>query len=389
MTATTTSRFEVARYRPDRDTEPQLAGVRRPAAQGVDGPRRAQPRQGRGRHHLSFRWSCRMGICGSCGMNVNGEPKLTCATFLSDYAPGPDPGRAAGQLPGGPRPRRRHQRLHGEAAAGQAVDHPRRGAVRRSTASTSRRPRSSTPTSSSACASTACSATPPARSTASNPTFIGPAAIALAERYDLDSRDHGARERLDVLIEHEGVWGCTFVGECTRVCPKHVDPAGAIQRYKLKAAQESVKAFLLPRGCADDAPPMSTEADEDLRYHRRVPVLWWVGSGRYFVFVMRELSSIFVAGSCSTCCCSSAPSAAARRRTTTSSTGRASPWWSCSTWSRSPSSSCTRSPGSALTPKAMVLDLGGRRGAAGGDHRRAVRRPGRSSPPSSFWLVTR
>jgi fumarate reductase iron-sulfur subunit len=38
---------------------------------------------------LSYRWSCRMGICGSCGMTVNGEPKLTCATFLSDYAPGP------------------------------------------------------------------------------------------------------------------------------------------------------------------------------------------------------------------------------------------------------------------------------------------------------------
>ena len=38
---------------------------------------------------LSFRWSCRMGICGSCGMMVNGEPKLTCATFLTDYAPGP------------------------------------------------------------------------------------------------------------------------------------------------------------------------------------------------------------------------------------------------------------------------------------------------------------
>jgi fumarate reductase iron-sulfur subunit len=81
-----------------------------------------------------------------------------------------------------------------------------------------------------------------------DPDFIGPAAIALAERYDLDSRDRGARERLDVLIEHEGVWGCTFVGECTRVCPKHVDPARAIQRYKLKAAKENVMAFLLPRG---------------------------------------------------------------------------------------------------------------------------------------------
>ena len=60
----------------------------------------------------------------------------------------------------------------------------------------------------------------------------------------------GARERLDVLIEHEGVWGCTFVGECTRVCPKHVDPAGAIQRYKLKAAKETAmwRRVLLPKG---------------------------------------------------------------------------------------------------------------------------------------------
>src|SRR5437588_4707259 len=30
-----------------------------------------------------------MGVCGSCGMSVNGEPKLTCAAFLTDYAPGP------------------------------------------------------------------------------------------------------------------------------------------------------------------------------------------------------------------------------------------------------------------------------------------------------------
>src|SRR4030095_1682162 len=38
---------------------------------------------------LSYRWSCRMGVCGSCGMKVNGTPKLTCATFLADYMPGP------------------------------------------------------------------------------------------------------------------------------------------------------------------------------------------------------------------------------------------------------------------------------------------------------------
>jgi fumarate reductase iron-sulfur subunit len=81
-----------------------------------------------------------------------------------------------------------------------------------------------------------------------DPQFIGPAAIALAQRYNLDSRDQGSRDRLEVLSTEEGVWGCTFVGECTRACPKHVDPAGAIQRYKLTAALESLKSFLLPRG---------------------------------------------------------------------------------------------------------------------------------------------
>jgi fumarate reductase iron-sulfur subunit len=80
-----------------------------------------------------------------------------------------------------------------------------------------------------------------------NPDFLGPAAIALAQRYNLDSRDQGALDRLDVLSTDEGVWGCTFVGECTTACPKHVDPAEAIQRYKLTAALESARS-LLPFG---------------------------------------------------------------------------------------------------------------------------------------------
>ena len=37
---------------------------------------------------LSYRWSCRMAICGSCGMMVNGVPKLACKTFLRDYPAG-------------------------------------------------------------------------------------------------------------------------------------------------------------------------------------------------------------------------------------------------------------------------------------------------------------
>jgi len=80
------------------------------------------------------------------------------------------------------------------------------------------------------------------------PSFIGPAAIALAQRYNMDSRDEAARERLEILSEHDGIWQCTFVGECTKVCPKNVDPAGAIQQYKLMGAAHWLRSLLLPWG---------------------------------------------------------------------------------------------------------------------------------------------
>ena len=80
------------------------------------------------------------------------------------------------------------------------------------------------------------------------PTFVGPAAIALAQRYNMDSRDQGAAERLKLLSGKDGIWECTFVGECTKVCPKNVDPAGAIQQYKLAGVADWFKSLLLPRG---------------------------------------------------------------------------------------------------------------------------------------------
>src|SRR5438445_12112179 len=37
---------------------------------------------------LAYRWSCRMGICGSCGADVNGQPRLTCGTYVRDVRKG-------------------------------------------------------------------------------------------------------------------------------------------------------------------------------------------------------------------------------------------------------------------------------------------------------------
>jgi fumarate reductase iron-sulfur subunit len=48
------------------------------------------------------------------------------------------------------------------------------------------------------------------------------------------------------LSTEHGVWACTFVGECSVVCPKHVDPAGAIQRYKVSATADWFRSVLMP-----------------------------------------------------------------------------------------------------------------------------------------------
>src|SRR5213594_3956948 len=241
--------LKVARYRPEQDSEVTFQEYEVPCRKEwvvldglnyikdyVDGT-------------LSYRWSCRMGICGSCGMTVNGEPKLTCATFLTDYAPGPvrvEPlqnfpvirdliveigdfmRKLSSVKPWIIRKENDEKRLSdGEyRQTPQELEEYKQYSM---------------------CINCMlCYAACPIYGL--DPKFIGPAAIALAQRYNLDGRDQGAPERLQILSEHEGIWGCTFVGECTKVCPKNVDPAGSIQRYKLSAVTEWFKSLLMPWG---------------------------------------------------------------------------------------------------------------------------------------------
>jgi fumarate reductase iron-sulfur subunit len=55
-------------------------------------------------------------------------------------------------------------------------------------------------------------------------------------------------DRHQVLGLNTGIWDCTFIGECSVVCPKDVDPAGAIQRAKVPAAAEGMLSMVLPFG---------------------------------------------------------------------------------------------------------------------------------------------
>ena len=226
--------LRVARYRPEEESESRFEDYEVPCPSDwvvLDGLNHVKDQID---GTLSYRWSCRMGICGSCGMLVNGEPKLTCATFLSDYAPGPvrvEPLRNFPVI----------RDLVVELGDFMSkLTRVKPWIVRQVEKPLSEGEYRQTPDeldeykSFSMCINCMlCYSACPIYGL--DPHFIGPAAIAIAQRYNLDSRDEGATERMRILSEHDGIWGCTFVGECTRVCPKHVDPASAIQRYKLKA----------------------------------------------------------------------------------------------------------------------------------------------------------
>jgi fumarate reductase iron-sulfur subunit len=77
-----------------------------------------------------------------------------------------------------------------------------------------------------------------------NPKFLGPALTALAHRYNVDSRDAGAKARRELLNSEEGVWSCTAVGYCSEVCPKGVDPANAVNQNKTQSAVSWFTRFL-------------------------------------------------------------------------------------------------------------------------------------------------
>jgi fumarate reductase iron-sulfur subunit len=236
--------MEVARYRPDEEAEPTF--------QSYEVPYEPEWTVLDGLNHikdeidgtLSFRWSCRMGVCGSCGMMVNGEPKLSCGAFLVHHAPGPvrvEPLRSF--------PIVRDLVVDIEEFMSHLV-RAQPWLIRREEKPLTQGEYLQTPDELdvykqySMCINCMlCYSACPVY--ALDPQFAGPAAIALAQRYNLDSRDQGAEERLAYLSSHEGIWACTFVGECSRACPKGVDPAGAIQRYKLTAALDWL-ATLMP-----------------------------------------------------------------------------------------------------------------------------------------------
>ncbi len=204
---------------------------------------------------LTFRWSCRMGVCGSCGVMVNGRPVLGCETTVAGYRTtgitvGPmahatvqrdlavDTDEFLAKLRGVspwmlPAPAAAPAAAPASAAASETGDGPATVDVLAV--------HSQTPGEVEAYKGLSqcidcmlCYAACPVLDDVVG--FTGPAAIATARRWDLDTRDDGNATRFEALAENElGIWPCTQVGACTRACPKGVDPARAIAAYQREA----------------------------------------------------------------------------------------------------------------------------------------------------------
>ncbi|HET6451824.1 MAG TPA: succinate dehydrogenase iron-sulfur subunit [Spirochaetia bacterium] len=185
-------------------------------------------------HTLTMRYSCNMGICGSCGMVINGKPRLACETNV--FSLGSSTITVA--------PMEAHPLVKDLVTDFDEFFSKHKSAtpwlVRKDKEEQFRAEKEYRQTRRQVdffldfahCIKCGlCVDACPVSNT--NPHFIGPQALAQAYRYNSDSRDEGEKDRLDALDSMDGVWGCEFAGACSTVCPKGVDPALTIQQMKM------------------------------------------------------------------------------------------------------------------------------------------------------------
>ena len=181
---------------------------------------------------LSYRFACRVGMCGSCAMMVNGAPRWTCRTHIKDVLG--DHGIELAPLRNLPvikdlvcdmseffdKWQRAEGRFHPtstrhEETARLAADDPRRAAADAAIECIN-----------CAVCYAACDVV------AWNPDYLGPAALNRAWSLVNDTRDHGQARRLRAVSAAGGCQNCHSQQGCTRYCPVQLSPARSIAGLK-------------------------------------------------------------------------------------------------------------------------------------------------------------
>ena len=191
---------------------------------------------------LSLRRSCAHGVCGSDTMRINGVNRLACKVLVKDVGEKIQVEPILGlpvlkDLIVDMEPFFAHYR---QVMPFYVNDSPVPADGRERLQSPEDRAKFDDTTKCILCA--ACTTSCP--SFWANGDYVGPAAIVQAHRFIFDSRDQGAKERIDILAEPNGVWRCRTIFNCTPACPREIEVTRAIGEVKLAIQKGSPEGII-------------------------------------------------------------------------------------------------------------------------------------------------
>jgi len=225
--------LRIQRFDPSKEEKPEHRMYSIPAGRGMTVLEALLYAKSYLDHSIAVRYSCRMSSCGSCGMKIDGVPRLACETQVSTLG---GPTITVQPMDNFPIVRDLVVDLEG------FFTHHRQmmPSLRRQETSEQEHPTSEytmKPAELEAIAQFTycikcglCTSSCP--TSATDDLYPGPQALTQAYRYAADVRDEAADERLKLVDTQHGVWRCHFSGSCSRVCPKGVDPSLGIQLLK-------------------------------------------------------------------------------------------------------------------------------------------------------------
>ncbi len=179
---------------------------------------------------LTFRRSCREGICGSCAMNIDGTNTLACIKPIDEVK---------GEVRIYPLP---HMPVVKDLVPDMADFYAQYASIepwmKTDTPAPASQERLQAPEDREKldglyeCILCACCSTSCPSYWWNGDRYLGPATLLQAHRWLADSRDEATGERLDELEDPFRLYRCHTIMNCTRTCPKHLNPAKAIAEIK-------------------------------------------------------------------------------------------------------------------------------------------------------------
>ena len=180
-------------------------------------------------HSVAVRYSCRQASCGSCGMKINGRPRLACFTKISELNSDVVTVEPMNNYPIVRDLVVKLDKMFANHKKMQPYVIREDSEITAPTKEFNQTPEQLEEYIQFAnCIKCGlCNSACPTMATDSS--FLGPQALGQAYRYVADNRDKGKSSRLKIIDDSHGIWRCHFAGSCSQVCPKGVDPAMGIQ----------------------------------------------------------------------------------------------------------------------------------------------------------------